>query len=138
MKNNKQMPDEPMLEGKPASAWGWFLAGFVWLVIVFVLVVPAAFTHDPAREAAIEELKAQAGINYTFIVFGVMAIALAPFMIALNRAVHIKHQYRKERGMTDAKEEELYERGNFFAALLKVALLMFVAVMIYVNVAPAK
>lgn len=135
-KNNRQMPDEPVLEGKPASAWGWFLAGFVYLVIVFVVVVPAAFTYDSARDAVIESAKAQAGDNYTFIVFGVMAIALAPFMFALNRAVVISHHYRRERGMTDTKEEELYERGNVFGVIAAIGAVAFIAVMIYVSIAP--
>jgi hypothetical protein len=136
MKSEKRMPDEPMLEGKPASAWGWFLAGVAWLMLVTVIVVPAAFAPDAARDAAIEATRTELGdTRYTLVVFVLMMCALWPFLFALDRAVIIKHRYRRERGMVTADEQTLYEKGNFFKTLALVMLPVLIGLMIYLQTA---
>lgn len=132
MKNNKQMPNEPMLEGKPASSWGWFLAGFAWLVLVAIVVVPAAFRSDSQIDAIIAALDA-AGVDRATAVIVMWVLALAPFMVALDRAVNIKHRYRKERGLITQEEQAHHDKGNFYKVLLIVVMPLAIIAMIYLQ-----
>jgi hypothetical protein len=132
VKNNKQMPNEPMLEGKPASAWGWFLAGFAWLVLVAIVVVPAAFRSDSQIDRIIAALDA-AGVDRATAVLVMWVLALAPFMVALDRAVNIKHQYRKERGLITQEEQANHDKGNFYKVLLIVVMPLSIIAMIYLQ-----
>jgi hypothetical protein len=60
-------------------------------------------------------------------------LALAPFMVALDRAVNIKHQYRKERGLITQEEQANHDRGNFCKALLIVVMPLVIIAMIYLQ-----
>jgi uncharacterized membrane protein len=132
MKHNKQMPNEPMLEGKPASSWGWFLAGLAWLVLVAIVVVPAAFRNDSQIDKILIALDA-AGVDRATAVLVMWVLALAPFMVALDRAVNIKHQYRKERGLITQEEQANHDRGNFYKVLLIVVMPLVIIAMIYLQ-----
>jgi hypothetical protein len=135
--NKNRMPEEPMLEGKPASAWGWFLAGFAWLVLVAIVVVPAAFRNDSQIDKIIAALDA-AGVDRAAAVLVMWALALAPFMVALDRAVNIKHRYRKERGMVTQEEQANHDKGNFYKTLLIVGLPLAIIAMVYLQAAGGK
>lgn len=130
-KQNKQMPDEPMLEGKPASAWGWFLAGFAYLVIVAAIVVPSAFREDPKWDAMVETVKAQAGDNYALVVMFALGVIFAPFLVALDKATTVAHRYRRERGMATDWEIQNHERGNQMRTALIAVVLFAIAYVIY-------
>jgi uncharacterized membrane protein len=130
--NKNRMPEEPILEGKPASAWGWFLAGLAWLVLVAIVVVPAAFRNDSQIDKILIALDA-AGVDRATAVLVMWVLALAPFMVALDRAVNIKHQYRKERGLITQEEQANHDRGNFYKVLLIVVMPLVIIAMIYLQ-----
>ena len=137
-KNEKRMPDEFVAEGKPASAWGWFLAGFAYLVIVAAIVVPFAFRDDPKWDALVETVKAQSGDYYAFVVMFALGVIFAPFLVALDRATTIAHRYRRERGMTTEWEIQNHERCNQMRTALIAVVLFAIAYVIYSAIAGAK
>jgi hypothetical protein len=133
MKHNKQMPNEPTVENHPASAWGWFLAGFAYIVALFagVMFFVVRTINNPAWDASVAQMQAQLGTNYSLICVAGMLMLFVPFLVALDRAGRISYQYRKQRGQTTREDDLTESNAGFFKFMIITSGLVFVGLMIF-------
>jgi hypothetical protein len=133
MKNNKQMPDEPTVENHPASAWGWFLAGFAYIVALFagVMFLLVRTANNPAWNASVAQMQSQLGTNYSLICMAGMLVLFVPFLVALDRAGRISYQYRRQRGQTTREDDLTESNAGFFKFMIIAAALALFALMIF-------
>jgi hypothetical protein len=126
------MPDEPVVENHPASAWGWFLAGFAYIVVLFasVMFLLARTANNPAWDAFTAEMQAKLGSNYSLMCMAGMLMLFVPLVVALDRAGRISYQYRKQRGQTTAEDDRTESNAGFFKFMMIAAVIAFVVVML--------
>jgi hypothetical protein len=133
MKINQQMPDEPVIENHPASAWGWFLSAVAYVIVMFgaVMFFMVKTTNSPAWDAWVAKTQAQIGqSNYALMCIGGMLLLFVPFMVALDRAGRISYQYRKQRGQTTHEDDKVESNAGFFKFMMGAAALTLIVLIV--------
>lgn len=132
MKKKKQMPDEPVFENHPTSAWGWFLAGAVYIVVLFagVMFLLARTVNNPAWDAQAAQMQAKLGSDYSLMCGAGILLLFVPLVVALERAGRISYLYRKERGQTTQEDDRTESNAGFFKFMAVAGAVALVAVMI--------